>query len=460
MKQQRNDSIFTVVIILIHAVFFLLALQFKKIYNGDSFEYIQEAINIKEHFFFYSGNPALPIKEEYLTLRTPVYPLFLALIYTVSMNNWIVLFIQNLISVFNVLYFRKNMLAYTQHPPSGEEFPKRPSKIGWGFVLLFIIAFPIQFIYANTIAPDILLQTFVLVYFHHALLFFKKKTSKHAVYMSIALVIGLSIKPVLYPFSAIHLLLLLSYAVYHKISFRRVFLSAMLPVFCILLYNYWNYTRSGKFHFSSIQSFNAIYYYHNYFSDKNGVEQGRKFITAEREKISSMPSFPQRYDYANERGMELLKQELFPYMKYHLKKSFLFFLEPGKGEIDLFTGKLSLGNLYAEKTKGFTQSVKEDGARGMLNYLRNNPSTFISLVILLFNFLKLIGLFLFIFYARAKKIMKWFVVLFLLYFALITGPISAAHYTLPISLILIGVALTGYQSFLQRKQNNSIITST
>ena len=76
----KTDRIFFVAAVLIHSLFYLLALHYQRFFNGDSFEYIQEAFNIKEHFFFYSGNPALPVKEEYMTLRTPGYPLFLLLI--------------------------------------------------------------------------------------------------------------------------------------------------------------------------------------------------------------------------------------------------------------------------------------------------------------------------------------------------------------------------------------------
>src|ERR1035438_6064954 len=107
IKFGRQDKIFIGIIVLVHTVFFLLACSYKRIYMGDSFEYIYEALNIKRYFFFYSGNPAMPIIPEYMTQRQPLYPLFLLAVYLFSVNNWIVLALQNLVSVVNIYYVRQ-----------------------------------------------------------------------------------------------------------------------------------------------------------------------------------------------------------------------------------------------------------------------------------------------------------------------------------------------------------------
>ncbi|MFI5196843.1 MAG: hypothetical protein ACHQD8_07115, partial [Chitinophagales bacterium] len=81
IKTNRQDKWFISIIMLVHILFFLLACSYKRIYMGDSFEYIYEALNIKNLFFFYSGNPVMPIMPEYMTQRQPLYPLFLMLVY-------------------------------------------------------------------------------------------------------------------------------------------------------------------------------------------------------------------------------------------------------------------------------------------------------------------------------------------------------------------------------------------
>src|SRR3569832_479244 len=106
----KTDRIIIAVIVLVHNIFFLLAAHFKRIYMGDSYEYVYMAINIKERFLFYSANAALPIMAKNYTLRPPVYSLFLLLVYFFTINNWVVIVLQNLLSIFNILYFRKTLL--------------------------------------------------------------------------------------------------------------------------------------------------------------------------------------------------------------------------------------------------------------------------------------------------------------------------------------------------------------
>ncbi len=58
----RHDKIFIGTIVLVHGLFFSCwHANYTRIYMGDSFEYIYEALNIKKYFFFYSGNSSLPI---------------------------------------------------------------------------------------------------------------------------------------------------------------------------------------------------------------------------------------------------------------------------------------------------------------------------------------------------------------------------------------------------------------
>ena len=446
-QTSRRNLFFLAVISVVHLAFYLLALHYKRIFNGDSFEYILEAVNIKNSFFFYSGNAALPHLDEYKTLRTPGYPFFLLLTYMVSINNWVVLFLQNIISIWNIAYFRKATTALGYN-----------IKYDW-LLLLFIVSFPSQFIYANTIAPDLLLQTFVLIYFGNAICFLKTKQTRHLTYMALALTVGLFIKPVLYPFAFVQFLALAIYAAVLKKNVRKTIMLASLPVVCILLYNSWNLTRTGKFHFTSIQSFNALYYYHNYIGGREGSAAAKAFMDTERKKIRELRQFKERYDYAQHRGVELLRREFVPYLLYHLQMSSRFFIETGRGELEMFTGRLTLGKLYENKSKSFKQELAENGITGVTEYLRHNTSAIIALVVLLVNLVKVGGFVLFVFYSRHERIVKWFVILFIAYFALITGPISNAHYVLPVSLVIMGCACIGYYALLAKKNNKGIITS-
>ncbi len=436
----KQGKTFIGIIVLVHVVFFLLAYRYTRIYMGDSYEYIYEALNIKDSFFFYSGNPILPIEPEYMTQRQPGYPLFLLSVYLFTINNWVVLVLQNVLSVFNIYYARKMLLRL------GFD-----EKYDW-VLLLFIVAFPSQFINANTIAPDILLQTCTVLYFGSFIKLWQNRELKPAVSMSLWLVAGLIVKPVLYPFAIVHLVFVPALFMYWKMKLQRVLVIAIVPLCAVLLYNYSNYTRTGKFHFSSNQAFNAIYYYYPFVSATQGMDSANNFLRNERANINAIPAYNERYDYANERGIAMLKGNIAPYMMFHLKNSARIFVDPGKAEMDLFTGRLTYGKLYSKKAEGFFATWKSKGFSGMGEYLHSNPSMPFVLLVLLFNCLRAVGLLLFFLNRNTNGIVRLFTFMQIGYFAVAAGPIANTRYFIPVSLIAIGCASLGYMGYFKTRR--------
>ncbi len=443
----RADIRFFVGLLVVHAIFFTIALYYKRIYNGDSYEYIYMALNIRDHFDFYAGNPALPRVEEYMTLRPPLYSILISIIYLFTVNNWIVILFQNFVSIFNIYYTRDTIrkIGYSR-------------KYDW-ILIAFVLIYPAQFIHSNTLAPDILLQTTVLVYFRHFILLVRRKEWRQGFWMSLALIAGLLLKPVLYPFAYIHVLILLGMAGYVNRGLMKPFLAGLAPILIVILYSSWNYARTDKYHFSSNQSFNAVSYYYYYFAKKEGTEKAQAFLQAERDKMNAMPKYTDRYEYANARGIELLKDNFVPYMAYHLKRGLRMFIDPGKGDIDMFTNRTTIGGLYkGEKTTGFYRSVKKGGMDGFEQYMEENPTVFLALIVLVFNTLKIFGLFLYLFHRRTNKYIKLLVILLLGYVAITTGPIANTRYFMPVSLIVIGCATVGYKHYLHWRKYRVIIT--
>ncbi|RYE21439.1 MAG: hypothetical protein EOP51_15615 [Sphingobacteriales bacterium] len=444
---RKKDGRFLLLLFVVHTVFFLVALFCKRIYMGDSFEYVYEALNIRDHWWFYCGNPALPFVPEYLTLRPPLYPLVLSGVYLFVVNNWVVIFLQNLISIFNIYCLR-------------DTIRKLGYKRRYDYLLMaFILLYPAQFVHTNTIAPDLLLQTSVLLYFRYFVLLLKKQDWRYAMYMSLALIGGMFIKPVLYPFCWVHSLLLLAVWAYVRKDLLRMSMAGLLPLCVLMAYMGLNYDRTGKAHFTSTQSFNAVYYYYFYFIDKKGPEYAQQFLTEERAKIAAVPNFKDRYDYANARGVTLLKDNFAAYMPYHIVKGTRMLIDPGKGEWDMFTGHTTLGQLYTKPAKSFSQTIKEDGWAGLDDYFVKNPSFMLAMIVLLFNLIRLGGLALFCFSSKIDWRIRAFVVCIIGYFCMTTGPIANTRYFMPLYLICIGAATLGFQKLLRRKKNKAIIVS-
>lgn len=444
----KKDLKFILFLFFVHAIFFTMALLYKRIYNGDSFEYVYMALNIKEQGWFYAGNPALPVVTEYLTLRPPLYPLFLTMVYLFVVNNWVVIVLQNLISIFNILYLRRTVRILG--------FKRKYDYIFMALVMLY----PAQFIHANTLAPDILLQTSVLVYFHHFVLLVRQREWKHGLCMSVALIAGFLIKPVLYPFCWVHCILLLALATWLKLKLFRCAVASVLPIAVLLLYMSWNHQRTGKVHFSSTQSFNAIYYYYFYFADKSGIGPAKAFLQEERQTLSEIPVFKDRYDHANEKGMALLKDNFVPYMSFHLLHSARLIINPGKGEMDLFTGRETLGGLYAAPKESFASALKRNGIGGLNNYLRTNPTFALAAIVLVFNLLRLAGIIFFMADRKVNILIRLFVAGLIAYFSITTGPIENTRYFIPVSLIAIGCAAMACQRALQRYKNKRKVSSS
>lgn len=441
----RSDFRFILFLILLQSFFLGMALIFQRICMGDSHEYVYMALNFMQRGWFYSGNPILPIQEEYMTQRPPGYPLFLASVYLFFKSNWVVIVLQNLLSIFNIYFLRDTIrrLGYSR-------------RLDFLFIAL-VALYPAQMIHANTVAPDILLQSAVLLYFQQFIQLISTRQWRYGWGMSLALIAGMMIKPVLYPFCFFHCLLMLFTAARFFHGLVRSFFIGLVPLLVLFAYMSWNGHRTGKIHFSSNQSFNAIYYYYFYFADTRGLAEAKAFLEEEREILNQIDEFPERYDYANQRGMELLKQEFYPYLFYHLRHGLRMLIEPGKGEFDLFVGTLSLGKLYSAESGGFYETIRNRGWKGFLDYLDQNPSFPIIVIVLLFNLIKALGLLLFFVSPRIDRRIRGFVFCLVAYFVLTTGPIANTRYFLPISLIVLGCAMLGFQKWVFPKARRSQI---
>jgi len=444
----RVDARFLLLVSAAHAIFYIIAWHYKHIYNGDSYEYIYMATNIKNAGWFYAGNPVLPVKEEFMTLRPPGYPLFLCFIYLFTLNNWIVLLVQNLVSIFNIYVLRCTIVRLG--------YQKR---YDW-LLLAFILLFPSQFVNANIVAPDILLQSCVVAYFYFFIAFTQEKHWRYMLGMGLVLAAGAFIKPVLYPVVYLHAVGVLLYASIRRDALMRAAICAIVPLLLIIGYGYINYERTGKIHFSSTQSFNAIFYYYNFYKDEYGIDKAERFLSTERSHVEKLPTFLQRYDYANARGMQLLKQNFSSYLPYHIVHSLRMFIDPGKGELDMFLGLLTLSQLYdVHNTAGFFDTIRDKGYAGIEDYMARNPTLPIAAVVLFFNLLRLAGFVWFLFSKQYSFRLRAFITALVGYFVFIAGPIANTRYFIPVSLIVTGTAVLAYQHVLQRQRNKAIIAT-
>ena len=431
----KANRFFVVSVCLLHAVAFLAALHWKKFFMGDSAEYIYEALNIKNLFFCYSGNPAMPIEPEFMTQRQPLYPLFLMGVYVFTFNARVVVFLQNFSSIANMLWAREmfKSLGYNA------KYDK--------LLLLFIACYPSQFINANTVAPDILLQTCTVVYMACFIKFYKQQQIKHLLWAGLALIAGMMVKPVLYPVAGLHIAFVIVSLLRRRAHMQRVIAAAILPLFFVLMYNRVNELRTGAFHFSSNQAFNAVYYFYPFVASKYGADSAEIFLHQERAAVAAYPEYRDRYAYANHRGRELIMDNFAPYLLFHVQNALRLFVEPGKAEIDLFTGRLTYGKLYSKHAGGFYAAWHSKQPGALRAYVAENPSLIAIVLVFFFNVLKVIGFLLFLRLREIPVFIRMFFMLTVCYFAVAAGPIAAPRYFLPVSLVVSCCAIVGLSRF-------------
>lgn len=430
-----------------HVLFFSMAWHYGCIYNGDSEEYVLMAKNISKGWL-YAGDLSKPLVTELFTLRPPGHSSFMYFVYSAGGNDWVVLLLQNLVCMFNFWYLRNALMQFGYQ-----------KQYDW-LLLLFAIAYPSQFVNANIIAPDLLLQTTMLLFAGSMVMFLQSKQSKYLVYMNLWLIAGVMLKPVVLPVIYLYTALVILAGIFIYKSAIKYTGIAVIPLLVVMLYNGFNLQRTGKFHFSSTQSFNAVFYYFNYYKDTKGADEALAFLQKERDSMAHIPEFAARYDYANARGKELLRDNLAGFVLYNTTHCLRMLIDPGKGELDMFTGRLSLKQLYnIHDTSGFFASYKQHGFIGVKDYLGRNPGMPFIALVLLGTFLRLSGLLLFFANRRVDYRIRLFVFLFTGYFIFIAGAIAHVRYFMPVSLLVMGCSAIGWGLWLHTRRNKAIIVS-
>src|SRR4051812_11698865 len=99
-----KERLYLCILFLLHASYFFYAIFYADIYTLDSDEYIQTAINIKNHFESYNHRWSENKILEFYSLRPPLYGMFILAARTVIDSDYFVIFVQNLISIFIWIY--------------------------------------------------------------------------------------------------------------------------------------------------------------------------------------------------------------------------------------------------------------------------------------------------------------------------------------------------------------------
>jgi hypothetical protein len=438
MNFDLKKSYFIVIIIAMHLAWLLAGMHWGRFYNGDSYEYIYLAESISKGHY-YGANPVMPVIDYRISSRTPAYPLFLLTFYTLfGKSNIIILLFQNLLSVASCCIILNTFQRISSF-----------KKYSWVY-LLFIVFYPAQMFFATTLAPDTLLQFFLVLYFRQLVLSIYEPKASRIGYMSLWLILAIMTKPIMYPFLFLHFAFALWYFLRNKA--KIVVFTGAIPILVIMGYGLWNKQRTGLFHISSVASNNLLHYNARFFLvSKYGEPYADSVVGGIKTKMESMNGLKQKYEYASHEATAIIKRDLLSYGLFHLRESIRFFIEPGKSELDLYTGYL--GYNFNPKALTFYRSYKERGIAGGWDYLKSYPWLPLVLLVFFFNLIRVAGVFLFIFNKSLPLSFRVLSTIYVLYFAAITGPVANTRYFLPVLLVTSAMATIGYAGWFERMKN-------
>lgn len=408
----KSEKKLFLIIIALSLVFLALRIVSTYYFLVDSYEYFEVAKRIRDYTYFEHSN-----HPEVLTKRPFVYPFFLS--FFINFNPLFIVFIQTILSVFNVFILFKILKHYKVQLTNS--------------LLVMFLFTPSIFIYTQLIMSEWLVMLFLSLLFWQLL---QKWTKVNFAYIQLITVLLAFTKPVFYPFIYVNFIFFLVFMVKNKVFSIWLF----LPIICLQLYLNYNKNITGFKHFSSIENINLIDYNLYYFkSSTQSPEQADAWKdSVYNDKKYVGKNFKEQNIYLKQIASNEIKKNLFKYSYYHSYTAIRGMFDPGR--FDLMT--------FFEK---------ENGKKGFLEVLNNNKSILtIFKNKFAFIFLFLIPIFLmicfkwfyffkYLFFNRLTVNIYYLVLLFG-YNILVTGPVNCSRYMMPFQGILIIFAILGMQS--------------
>ena len=432
MASTRVPGWVWVVLVGIHLLALGWALNHRTWAFTDTDRYVQAAENLRLHGQLYArpwtGDAPRGQAVQEFTIRPVGYPL--AVWGLGGTGPWPValLIFQNLLSLLNVgvvlVWWARRGQPRTTH---------------WIWAGASILTFPAQFIYANAVMSEMLLQTVVVAMAALILQFIKTRQNRYFAGAAGVVVLALLLKPVFCPLAAVLAGLGVVLA-----GWQRRFALALIggvPLVVVGLYMGWNKQRTGYFHFSSIAEINLLQYNAaGLVRQLAGPAAEEKWVTQVLQEANAQPDFKARQHLIRARASAMLWAHPVVYARQQAQGMAAFFLDPGRFDVSQFLGLAppAGGGLLAQARAGKLLRAVVSLPVPLLGWLA---------MVLLANGSRLVLAIRGLRRLRTEGPMlrygRWVAVGLLLYVAILTGPLGAARFLVPVWPLLLGLALVG-----------------
>ncbi len=401
----------------------------------DSDRYLQAAENLwREGALFARPWPReLPGGQavQEFTIRPIGYPLALLALGGLLKLPVLALLFQNVLSLFNLGL----VLKWWARTVS-------PQRRYWKWAVVLGLSFPAQLVYANAVMSEMLLQTVVMGMFWSGVWVVESRKPKYIAAVAAATVLALLLKPVFYPLA----LLVAGAGTVLAWREKKVGLAAIaaVPLLVAGLYMGWNMQRTGYFHFSSIAEINLLHYNAaGVVRQVSGPEAEEAWVVGVLKEANQRADFAERQRLIRTRALAAIGKHPVVYVRQHVQGMGAVFLDPGRFDISQFLG------VAPPPGGGFLVQIRNGGFFGALARL---PIAMLALLgaVLVANLARLaLAVRGFLLLGNSGTLLRngrWVAVGLLIYVALLTGPLGAARFLVPVWPLLLGLALVGLKA--------------
>ena len=395
--------------------------------TNDSVEYQNAAQNLLKNNILYSGQINESIDYRLFSKRTAGYPLFL-----IFQNN--VSWIAGIASVFLL------MLNYFLGLGMLSALSKK-TKSSHAYSWLFLLNVPL-FLQTSFVMADLLLATIInlaaFVYCQSRIL-----SSKKIKDLSLLWCLGILVKPIILP-SILLSPLIFSYL---WVKQNKLYFSSLFPCFVFFLVSFFNQQQTGIFEYSSISTINLGQYNSKLLiSEKYGYDSAQSYALRSEFMV---PRTQNEYLDYKKTLQSLATETIFTnwpsYLKIHLLGSVKMILDPGRYELYTFLG-------VTPSAFSLTEMIYAKDWQKLNQFMFSNIGVLgVFVILFLINLFKV-----FIFIFSLKELREyWFFGLIFLHFLAIVGPVGAARFMLPISILYLVFCSVGWMRLLDFFQKRS-----
>lgn len=408
-------------------------------FTSDSPRYIESAQELYEHGrFWYQGEPEV--------VRTPGYPLFVALFYALPSSLFTLQLAQIFISLVSICF----VFATLKLLP----LSTRISTLG---ALLFAIE-PLSILYSSLVMSETIFTCTVTAFIYCTVRFQKSPTLQNAVLLGLSLTIAMFVRPILYYLLPLLICALLVAKCRNRIS-TMYLRNAAVGLLCLLIpvcaWQLRNGIQTDYWGFSSVKDVNTYVYYAS--SIRLQEEHSITTHTFHDELYKDISQWctngtvPEpctqgmRFREMRRQGLEVIKQDPLRYLAHHLAGSFVVLFEPGVRGLFRHAGLESVigakGAHYPEPQKFFGIAFVE-----LLNRNFFIANVVLGIPLLAYILLATIG-----WQHVSDKPLKLFLLSMIIYLLLLSGgSLGQARYRHPIMPIFCILAAIGLESRSQK----------